>query len=231
FSMAEEFDRHLFIGFQRRYDGNFKELKQQMPQLRPRVIKSCSRDNPSPSLEFLRRSANIFHDMLIHDFDMLINLNGPEPPNTIYTLAHAHDPDTAELADYDTTMVTLKYPSGLMCCIDTSRCAVYGYDQRIEVFGAEGMAIAENQRIHTLQVSTERGTLHAPLDYSFPERYEESYRKEMLHFIEGLHSGSRYNVTLRECLLSHLMVKAAHQSVLQNRPIDFVGEYGAHLSG
>ncbi len=47
--------------------------------------------------------------------------------------------------DWDTAVVTLTFANGAMGAIDNSRKAVYGYDQRVEVFGSEGMvAVANN---------------------------------------------------------------------------------------
>jgi len=38
----------------------------------------------------------------------------------------------------DTAMSMLKFPSGAICKIDASRSSVYGYDQRVEIYGSEG---------------------------------------------------------------------------------------------
>ena len=43
-----------------------------------------------------------------------------------------------KMGDVDTAAVLLKYPSGLIAMVDTSRDASYGYDQRIEAFGERG---------------------------------------------------------------------------------------------
>ena len=150
FDLAEEKGLALHLGFQRRCDQNFQALKESIQEIgRIRTIKTSSRDNPQPSLDYLRISGNIFHDMLIHDFDMLIYLLGLRVPESVYAIGYAYDQEIGNLSDFDTVLVTLKYPDGLMCAIDTSRIAVYGYDQRIELFGEKGMAIAENQRNDT----------------------------------------------------------------------------------
>ncbi|MEO0339634.1 MAG: Gfo/Idh/MocA family oxidoreductase [Bacteroidota bacterium] len=84
--------RALYLGFQRRYDQNFQTLKAQIPALgQIRTIKTSSRDNPKPSLDYLRISGNIFHDMLIHDFDMLLFLLGTYTPKSVFAHGHAYD--------------------------------------------------------------------------------------------------------------------------------------------
>lgn len=236
FKLAQQQNLGLFTGFQRRYDANFLHLKSLIPSIgEPRIIKSCSRDNPKPELSFLKTSGNIFHDMLVHDFDMLIHLLGPRIPQSIYTSAHAYDKQIAEIDDFDTTLVTLKYAHGLMCAIDTSRTSVYGYDQRIEVFGSEGMAQAENLRQNSVHLSNEKGTQTAPLVYSFPQRYQECYFLEMQHFVTNLGVDNNelkdlFNVPVSDVLLSHILVEAAHLSVLRGQPINLQHEYTNELN-
>ena len=222
FELASNKNLALYIGFQRRYDVNFNELKAQINQFgAPRIIKISSRDNPKPSIEYLKNSGNIFHDMLIHDFDMLIYLLGERIPESVYVLSHAYDKEIAAIPDFDTVMVSIKYADGLMCSIDTSRTSPYGYDQRIEIFTEEGMVIAENQRNNTVEIYTETGKQQAPANYSFPTRYADCYLKELIHFGEGIHHGENFNVTKRECILAHQIADLCHESAQKKAVIDF----------
>lgn len=52
-----------------------------------------------------------------------------EEPETVYTSAHAHDPEIAALNDADTVFMQLKFPSGALGHIELGRDARYGYDQ------------------------------------------------------------------------------------------------------
>jgi myo-inositol 2-dehydrogenase / D-chiro-inositol 1-dehydrogenase len=222
FQLAEEKDLALHLGFQRRYDENFQALKSNIAGIAPiRTIKISSRDNPKPSLEYLRISGNIFHDMLIHDFDMLIYLLGLRIPESVYAIGHAYDPEITQIPDFDTVLVTLKYAEGLICAIDTSRTAVYGYDQRIELFAENGMAIAENQRNHHVQLHTAEGMQQAPIHYSFPQRYKEAYAKEIAYFGKSIVNHMLYNVRHEECILAHLIADAAHQSAVNRSIVNF----------
>lgn len=103
--------RAFVVGYQRRCDHNFRELRRQVVEQRAcgqlRLIKCCSRDNPRPPLEYLAQSGGIFHDMLCHDFDMLHFLSGQQPTE-VSTAAHCHDPEIAELDDVDMVVTTLK---------------------------------------------------------------------------------------------------------------------------
>lgn len=223
FELATEHNRALHLGFQRRLDKNFAALKRRLPELgAARIVKASSRDNPKPSYAYLSISGNIFHDMLIHDFDMLMFLFGAKIPESVFAVGHTYDTTIAGFDDYDTVLVSIKYPDGLVCSIDTSRTAAYGYDQRIEVFGEHGMATVSNERNNAVNVYTEKGGQHEPFNHSFPERYKDAYLEELKQFAEGIANNNFTNVAHKECVLSHQIADAALESIKTGRAVDFV---------
>ncbi len=230
FDLAASKGLALHLGFQRRFDKSFMALKETLPQLgNLRLWKASSRDNPRPSIAYLSGAGNIFHDMLIHDFDMLTFLLGAAVPDKVYATGYAHDKEIAALNDFDTVLVTIHYPNGLICSIDTSRISAYGYDQRLEVFGEHGMARAENQLDNTLQLSTAAGTIASVANHSFPQRYKDAYMEELKQFAVGIETGVLNNVSKQECMLSHLMADAALEAAVNNKVVDFKNEYGTKL--
>ena len=54
------------------------------------------------------------------------------------------DAEIGAAGDVDTAAVTMTYADGRIRVIKNSRRAVYGYDQRVELLGAEGLLQAEN---------------------------------------------------------------------------------------
>ena len=222
FELATQHNRALHLGFQRRLDKNFAALKRRLPELgEARIVKASSRDNPKPSYEYLSISGNIFHDMLIHDFDMLMFLFGAKVPESVFAAGHAYDSTIAGFNDYDTVLVSIKYPDGLVCSIDTSRTSAYGYDQRIEVFGEHGMATVDNERNNAVNIYTDKGANHEPFSYSFPQRYKEAYLEELNQFALGIENGVHTNVAQEECVLSHQLADAALESIQTDKAIDF----------
>jgi len=181
----------FLVGYQRRCDRNFRALRDLIADgalsSEPgrhgvRVIKCTSRDNPRPPEEYLRTSGGIFHDMLSHDFDMIHFLTS-EIPDEVFTVGHCYDPAIAALDDVDTVVVTLRYASGLLATVDSSRVAAYGYDQRVEVFGERGMLTAQNESRHTVELATAAGHLRPCTEWSFPERYRHTYTVELTEFL------------------------------------------------
>ena len=151
-------------------------------------------------------------------------LLGEQAPESVFAFGHAYDPEIEALSDFDTVLVTLKYANGLICSIDTSRTSVYGYDQRIELFGEKGMAIAENQRNHSVGLYTSEGLHLPPINYSFPQRYKTSYALEIEDFVKGIQSATLNNVSKRACLIGHLIANAAYESAMTNQVINFKAE-------
>jgi len=182
----------LFCGYQRRCDHNFRTLKRHVDDGAVgdlKVIKCCSRDNPVPPMEYLRSSGGIFHDMLIHDFDMLNWLSGGQEPESVMSVGHAYNEEIQNMRDIDTVAVMLKYPSGLLAMVDTCRDAAYGYDQRIEAFGGKGMLTANNETTSTVELATAKGYLTPCAKWSFPQRYKEAYTTELNEFIAMVRAG------------------------------------------
>ncbi len=176
----------LQIGFNRRFDHNFGKIHQliQKGQLGDiHIINITSRDPDLPSMEYLKNSGGIFMDMTIHDFDMARYLANSEV-DEIYAFGSVLiDPRIKEIGDYDTAVSILKFKNGVTCIIDNSRKAVYGYDQRVEVFGSKGSATAYNDTPTNVIVSDENAVcMDKPL-YFFLERYKASFVQEMKDFI------------------------------------------------
>ena len=149
------------------------------------IIKTTSRDNPVPTLAYLKISGKIFHDCGSHDIDVCRWIAG-EDPCEVYAAASSFNKDIKALEDWDTVLITLKFPSGVIASIDLSRKAAYGYDQRIEVLGDKGMLQAMNRQPTTVVLSNDEGVSTDPYCYSFPQRYDQTYALEMDHFADIL---------------------------------------------
>ena len=101
------------------------------------MIRISSRDPEPPSIDYVKVSGGIFYDMMIHDFDMARFLAGAEVTEVMAAGSVMIDPAIGEAGDVDTAVVMLKFENGIIATIDNSRKAVYGYDQRVEVFGSK----------------------------------------------------------------------------------------------
>eukprot|EP01095_Lingulamoeba_sp_RSL-Kostka_P003098 TRINITY_DN13_c6_g1_i1.p1 TRINITY_DN13_c6_g1~~TRINITY_DN13_c6_g1_i1.p1 ORF type:complete len:370 (-),score=105.83 TRINITY_DN13_c6_g1_i1:121-1161(-) len=214
YRLSDELNVPLLCGYQRRHDPSFGSLVSMLDNKEIgdlRCIRSCSRDNPVPSINFLKISAGIMHDCASHDIDV-IRWISKEDPIEVYTTASCFDPEIKQLDDWDTVLCTLKMPSGVLASIDISRNAPYGYDQRIEVLGSEGMLQAENLKPTTVKKSTINGESIDPNCYSFPQRYEKTYALELDHFADIILYNVPPKVTGEDCIKTAIIADFAEQS-------------------
>lgn len=212
---AKEHKLQFVCGYQRRCDGNFRAMKEQIVSGsvgKIKVVKSCSRDNPLPPIEYLRTSGGIFQDMLIHDFDMQDWILQGAAPESIIAMGHAYHPEIQAMDDLDNVAVMMKYADGTVAMIDTCRDASYGYDQRVEVFGDKGMLTAGNEKTSTVELATGAGHLMPPAQWSFPQRYKHAYMTELAEFIALLHAGKdseAYRLEEKEMMRHPRIVRTA----------------------
>ncbi|PWU12414.1 MAG: inositol 2-dehydrogenase [Verrucomicrobia bacterium] len=212
----------LQIGFNRRFDPSFARVRELVASGavgRPHIIRITSRDPSPPPLDYIRVSGGIFLDMTIHDFDMVRFLSGSEAEE-IYAVGDALvDPAISEAGDVDTAVVTIRLQNGVLATIDNSRKAVYGYDQRIEVFGSKGSASAGNRTPDAHLLLDAAGTRGpSPLNF-FLERYAEAYVIEMRAFVEAVLKNQAPPVSGKDGLQPVLMGLAATRSLKENRPV------------
>ncbi len=219
---AEKAGVKLQIGFNRRFDPNFARVRQAVQNGeigQPHMLHIISRDPAPPPISYIKVSGGIFFDMTIHDFDMARFLIGSEVTE-IYTAAGVMvDPAIGEAGDLDTAVIMLKFANGVIGTIDNSRKAVYGYDQRVEVFGSRGAVNTGNQYPNSAVVSTvDNIRRDLPLNF-FMERYTESYRAEMQAFITAVVEDKPVPVTGLDGHIPVVMGMAALKSYKENRPV------------
>lgn len=186
---VKEHNVPLFIGFNRRYDPQFRHLKnlfQQGAIGKAESLIITSRDPSPPSAEYVKVSGGMFRDMTIHDFDMARFMIGEEPCSVYAQGSNIVDPAIGQAGDIDTAFIILKFPSGAMATISNSRRSGYGYDQRIELHGEKGLLTAGNIKENSVALLSEVGCLSAKPEYFFLQRYHEAYQAEWQHFVDIL---------------------------------------------
>ncbi len=212
----------LQIGFNRRFDPNFRKVHEMVSEGKigkPHILRITSRDPAPPPAEYIQVSGGIFLDMTIHDFDMARFLTGSEVIEVFTAGGVLIDPKIGKAGDIDTAIITLFFENGAIGTIDNSRKAVYGYDQRVEVFGSEGMVLVQNNTADTHLYSNEEGVHSAKPLYFFLERYTESFISEMREFVESVQQGTQPPVIGEDGRIPVVIGMAARKSYLEHRPV------------
>jgi len=206
----------LQVGFNRRFDPSFKKAKELVVKGTigtPHLVRISSRDPEPPPISYVKVSGGIFLDMMIHDFDMARFLLSQEVSELMAVGSCLVDPAIGEAGDIDTAIVTLKYEGGAWGTIDNSRKAVYGYDQRIEIFGSEGCIMVGNPKPTEVTINSAKDTISDKPLYFFIERYQDAYLAEMEEFIKCIQENKEPSVGGFDGKISVQMGYAAKESL------------------
>jgi myo-inositol 2-dehydrogenase/D-chiro-inositol 1-dehydrogenase len=211
----------FMVGFNRRFDHNFKRvhdatLKGDLGKVQ--IVKITSRDPSGPSLDYVRVSGGLFFDMTIHDWDAARFQAGSEVEE-VYAMGDVQVYPEIKGIDIDTAVAVLKFKNGAMGMIDNCRKAVYGYDQRVEVFGTNGCAVAENDTPNTVKFYGPNVTAQDKIPLFFLERYMGSYQEEMKQFFDALREGKEVPVTGKDGMMDVVVAMAAMKSLKEHRPV------------
>lgn len=212
----------LMVGFNRRFDRNFMRVHEAVVSGQigtPQIIKITSRDPAPPPIEYIKVSGGIFLDMTIHDWDMARYQAGSEVEEVFASGAVLVDPEIGKAGDIDTAIAVLRFKNGALGMIDNTRQAVYGYDQRVEVFGSKGCVMADNEATNTVRIYTAECTNIDTIPYFFLERYMESYATELKFFFECLKNDQDPKPNGEDGLQNVLVAMAAQKSFEENRPV------------
>ncbi len=213
----------FMTGFNRRFDPNFAALRSRIRAGdigAVELVTITSRDPSPPPISYIERSGGLFRDMMIHDFDMARFLMGEEFIRLHAVGSALVDSEIGVAGDVDTAAVILTTASGRICQISNSRRASYGYDQRIEVHGADGMLRAENQLESTVEIATKAGFRRDPAQHFFLERYGAAYLAEMRAFVAAATGGASADPGIVDGLRAQIMADAATLSRERGQPVE-----------
>ena len=219
---VEDTNAKLMIGFNRRFDPHFKAVHDAIAAGKVgdvEMVQIVSRDPGAPPADYIKVSGGIFRDMTIHDFDMARFLLGEEPTSVLATGSVLVDPEIGELGDFDSASVILMTDSGKHATISNSRRASYGYDQRVEVHGAEGAVSAQNEHPLLVEVASASGYNRAPLHDFFMTRYIAAYAAEIAEFVAVIKDGKTPSPSGIDGLKALELADAAVRSAAEGRLI------------
>ncbi|MFJ2620392.1 Gfo/Idh/MocA family oxidoreductase [Glutamicibacter sp. NPDC087344] len=208
------------VNFNRRFDRDHAQLKHLVDagELGPlSLLQLTSRGPALPPLEYLKVSGGQMRDQTVHFFDLARWIFGADPEEVFVAGSALTDPRVAEIGDVDTSAATLVFGTGALAQIDSVRHTGYGYDERIEALGADGMA--ESGRMRSGNVTLFHGAqsrtdgLHA----NWFERVQPTYAASLGGFVDALERGVDVPVSLRDGLKAQAIAEAATTSLSSGR--------------
>jgi myo-inositol 2-dehydrogenase/D-chiro-inositol 1-dehydrogenase len=214
------------LGFNRRFDASHAAVKGAVDQGevgKVEIVQLTSRGPKPPPISYVKVSGGQLRDQTIHFFDLLRWLTNDEPVEVYAIGAALVDPAIGEAGDVDTSIVSLRMASGALCQIDSSRRAAYGYDERIEVFGSEGMAESARQNFRGLALYKGSQILKDGLHPGWFERIEQSYYEAIDAFLKSVEQGTPPSPSLEDGLKAQLIADKATESIKTGQPIKIAG--------
>ena len=230
--VAHDHPMPILVGFSRRFDPNHVSLQHavQTGEIGALEMLFLSNRGPKPPpLSYIKVSGGQLRDQTIHFFDLACWIAG-EAPVEVYAIGSAlAEPEYAEVGDVDTSMVVMKMPSGAMVNIDSSRRTAYGYDERIEAFGAQGMI--ESRRKPTQNVSMYKGEkeISAGLHAGWYERMQPTFGQALDALVRSLEGEPTPYPGLLDGLRAQMIAEAATKSLHSGQPVKV--EYWKPISG
>lgn len=217
----------LQLGYNRRFDRNFAKAHKSIKEGKVgdiHVIKITSRDPIPPALEYFTapggEHCSIYTDTTIHDFDMARFYNDSEVTEVYAMGSKLINKDNPQITRDDTCVITLRFADNSLAVIDNSWQAVYGYDQRAEVFGTKG-AITVGNDIFSMDVlySVEGIIAEKPV-VTIKDRYGNAYAEEVRQFILAIQNNVPIeSATAMDGLMGIVIANAARKSAEENRPV------------
>jgi len=212
----------LQVGFNRRFDPTFARVRQAIVNGEigdVQLVRITARDPAAPPIEYVMSSGGMFVDMTIHDFDMVRFLSGSEVEEVHAYGAVLVDPGIGKAGDIDTAVTSMRLSNGALAIIENSRQAVFGYDQRIEVFGSKGGIEAHNETPARTVLRTAAGIRSENPLYFFLERYQRSFVIELEAFFSSIRDDKEPPAGGKDGLMALVVGLAAKQSLVEGRPV------------
>ncbi|CAB1105854.1 unnamed protein product [Ectocarpus sp. CCAP 1310/34] len=232
--VAKDCGVKLMTAFQRRFDPSFSRLQAMIEAGEVGTPVSAvlqSRDPAAPPFDYVKGGGGLFKDMAIHDLDIarwLMGSCGTNEPVRVYATGACNvDKSILELKDsnpseaIDTANILIEFESGSTATIQVCRKATYGYDQRVEFFGTDGLVKHENHFPSAVQKWTGTSVQQADLPHAFfMTRYADAYKNETRAFCKILEEGGDVTPSGEDGLAALKMAMACDKSLKESRPVN-----------
>ncbi len=188
------------------------------------MIIITSRDPEPPGLEYLKAAGGFFRDTTIHDFDLSRFILGDDPIVEVSAYgSQLISEECKEVGDHDTAMLIMRSQKGVLIHINNSRRAVYGYDQRVEIFGSKGMMISNNQSPSSVEKFDKEKTYSKDLiHFFFIERYAQAYKDQLDAFVNIVMNNEKPSVTFEDGRNALILANAAYNSLNNGKSMKVV---------
>jgi myo-inositol 2-dehydrogenase/D-chiro-inositol 1-dehydrogenase len=223
FKKVKKIKPKIQLGFNRRYDPGHFSIKKSLDKNKIGKLEKIiitSRDPSPPSISYLKSSGGIFRDMMIHDFDLCRFYLGKDEIDQVHAFTSSFEPFYKKIKDHELAVVTMKSKKGVICVITNSRHCSFGYDQRVELFGKNGMLISGNKKENSTEYFNSNQTnSQKPFLNFFIERYNDAYNLQLKELILLHKNKIKSRSTFKDGYIALKLANAAYKSLKLKKTI------------
>jgi len=223
FREAQSSDRVFQVGYMRRYDRAYREVKDRIANgsLGLLLIYRAIAHDPAPPPGWAadpKLSGGIFYDMLSHDFDMGRYLMASEV-SSVYAIGSSKVcEEVAKKGDLDTVAVIMKFKSGAFGYVEGFRNSPYGYDLRTEVVGSGGSAVVGAMNDPGLTFADQKGLRQYGVKW-FADRFNAAFVAEDNDFAKAIVTRGDPRVSASDGIRAVEIAEACRLSVARKKPV------------
>ena len=209
------------MGFNRRLDASHAAIHDAVAAGRigqVEILRLVSRSQAPPP-ESVPDSGGMIREKGAHFYDLAAWISGSEPVEVSGMGECLIDPRFTGYDDVDTALLVVRFESGALASFDFSRRASYGYDETIEVHGAEGLLESPRQRMPGATLWRGERASEPGLDPSWFNRFEATYRRELEVFAAAVRDGAPVHATMADGLRAQAVGEAARTAIAARRAV------------
>ncbi|MEM9424209.1 MAG: Gfo/Idh/MocA family oxidoreductase [Spirochaetota bacterium] len=224
--IAQYQDKQIFmLGFVRRFDPAYSYAKKKVAAGAigtPYMVRSQTSDHLDFApfqVEFTATSGGIFHDMSVHDIDLLRWYLGSEPLSVHALSSSFAFPEFGRIGDADNAIVTCEFEGGKIGVLQANRCAAHGHNTFTEIYGTEGiLRIGFRPTWADVEILDAHGQ-RGECVYTFFDRFSEAFRLEVREFIRCINEKKGSPICYRDGLQATKIAEACTRSMKEQRSV------------
>lgn len=208
------------VDFNRRFDRDYGEVKRLVDAGEVgdvELVQLSSRGPSMPPLDYIAVSGGQMRDQTVHFFDLATWITGLDAVAVYASGSALAEPRVADYGDVDTSIATVRLLNGALVQVDSIRRSGYGYDERIEVFGSEGLVEAKRHRAGQVARYGRGSVTESGMHTGWFERVQPTYAAALAEFVDALEEGHAPSPSLWEALRAQAIAEAATRSLSSGR--------------
>lgn len=216
------FADRIQVGFNRRFDPHMAALKKRVMNGdigKIEQLRIVSRDFTAPGVDELENSAGLIAETAIHDFDLTRWLLDDELIEVMCLGEALINPAYAAVGHIDTATTVLRGSAGQQVVIQNSWRTSFGYDQRVEAFGALGQLTVANPAGPLVVHENESGLHRDRIASDWFGRYPEAYAQQDHTFLDAASRGTSVSPNLNDGYAASYIAQKVAESQQSGTPV------------